>query len=371
MSKSLCRVYALAKTIFSCGFCLLNEKTRSDWKYFFRGKRPEKVLSIEKFVPAKELDELVQLKLGYRYQYGQGVEQSNSQAFNHYLLSARLGNKHAQLTVGWCYQMNIGVDASYEEALKWYRLSLESRGATDAREERVYDVEDAEALFCLACLYDARLGLEIQKRSELTTNLIARQYYTAAAKLGYEAAKDPLKNLCEKIYGQKPTDQQLDALCEENNRKLKYLRSEIVLETESEQSNEQIHLPHPDFIHHYFQDPYTTEFSKLLNPIHPLYILNERMDWKEKEKEFKIFCWEGYKLLPEQMRLVLGFLILEYLSGLSEQQAIQQWLINPYWQYFTGFNSPQHNAPIHVEWLVYFRNLLGQDGKELILQQII
>lgn len=57
---------------------------------------------------------------GLKYWEGDGVEQSNVQAYYYFRKAAELGNEYAMGMVGRCYEENKGVERDYVEALEWY-----------------------------------------------------------------------------------------------------------------------------------------------------------------------------------------------------------------------------------------------------------
>ena len=64
-----------------------------------------------------------QYELGERYKNGIDVEQSDSEAFKCYKVSAELGKAEAQFELGCCYQTGFGIRQNQKEAFKWYEKS--------------------------------------------------------------------------------------------------------------------------------------------------------------------------------------------------------------------------------------------------------
>lgn len=64
--------------------------------------------------------------LGKMYDYGRGVEQSDSQAFNWFKKSADLGDSDSMYEVAVFYHNGQGMDADQEAAFKWYLKSAKS-----------------------------------------------------------------------------------------------------------------------------------------------------------------------------------------------------------------------------------------------------
>ena len=68
-------------------------------------------------------------RLGGMYQYGEGVEQSDTEAVKWYRKGAEAGNDYAMNNLGWMYQNGKGVEQSDTEAVKWYRKGAEAGNA--------------------------------------------------------------------------------------------------------------------------------------------------------------------------------------------------------------------------------------------------
>ena len=50
---------------------------------------------------------------------------------------------------------------------------------------------------------------------------------------------------------------------------------------------------------------------------------------------------------------------------------MEQWIENPYWQWFCGFEVMQHERPIDPSLLSRWRARLGPEKLELLLEQTI
>ena len=78
---------------------------------------------------AQEGDCLAQYNLGYMYQYGRGVEQSNEKAVEWYRKAADQGDAAAQNDLGYMYANGQGVEQSNEKAVEWYRKAADQGDA--------------------------------------------------------------------------------------------------------------------------------------------------------------------------------------------------------------------------------------------------
>jgi IS5 family transposase len=71
------------------------------------------------------------------------------------------------------------------------------------------------------------------------------------------------------------------------------------------------------------------------------------------------------------IRLMVGLCYLQHTFQLSDQEVVERWVENPYWQVFCGFDHLQLKLPIDPSSLVRWRRRIGQDGIERLLQETI
>jgi IS5 family transposase len=108
-----------------------------------------------------------------------------------------------------------------------------------------------------------------------------------------------------------------------------------------------------------------------LNLEHPLVKLSQAMDWDELEREFgKQMSSEGGRpALPT--RLLVGLHYLKSLYDESDESVVAKWVENPYWQYFCGEETFQHEFPCHPTSLPKWRQRVGVEGVEKLLGQVL
>ena len=103
----------------------------------------------------------------------------------------------------------------------------------------------------------------------------------------------------------------------------------------------------------------------MLDSNDPLIALADTINWEQFDESFeKYYSDNGRPAKP--IRLMVGILILKQLKDLSDEEMIEQWKQNPYYQYFCGFNEFQVAYPCHPTDLVYFRKRIGSEGVEKI-----
>ena len=105
----------------------------------------------------------------------------------------------------------------------------------------------------------------------------------------------------------------------------------------------------------------------LLNPKEPLYQLSNKIPWEELEKEFApLYSKKGRPSKP--VRLMVSLLFLKRIYNLGDETVVSSWVHNPYWQYFSGYNTFQWEYPIDPTDLVHFRKRIGVIGIEKIFK---
>ena len=108
-----------------------------------------------------------------------------------------------------------------------------------------------------------------------------------------------------------------------------------------------------------------------LDQKHPLYVLSNRVNWSVFDDAFKIYYSEKMGAPAKPIRLMVSLLILKYLRNLSDENLVEQWSENLYYQYLSGEQHFQPTIPCVPTELVAFRQRIGEAGVELILKESI
>ncbi|MFQ5498022.1 MAG: IS5 family transposase [Nitrosopumilus sp.] len=111
--------------------------------------------------------------------------------------------------------------------------------------------------------------------------------------------------------------------------------------------------------------------SEMLNPKQELYQLAQLINWELFEKEFGKLYALGKGQPPKPIRLIIGLMILQQIFEIADEEMEVVWVQNPYFQFFCGFDYFQWKFPIDPSSLSRWRNRLGVEGAELILQETI
>ena len=69
------------------------------------------------------------------------------------------------------------------------------------------------------------------------------------------------------------------------------------------------------------------------------------------------------------VRLMVALHYLKYASGMSDEAVLDEWLENPYWQYFTGGTYFEHDYPTDQSTMSHWRKRLAKSGAEKMLEE--
>jgi IS5 family transposase len=114
-----------------------------------------------------------------------------------------------------------------------------------------------------------------------------------------------------------------------------------------------------------------TGLADQLDQKHPLYQLAHKINWRVFEDAFKVHYSDKTGKPSKPIRLMVALLILKYVRNLSDENLVEQWSENLYYQYFSGEHHFQPSIPCVATELVAFRKRIGEAGIELILKESI
>ena len=108
-------------------------------------------------------------------------------------------------------------------------------------------------------------------------------------------------------------------------------------------------------------DLFQARFEQLLNLEHPLVVLANQIDWNRFDFALADCLCEDNGAPAKDIRLVVGMLYLKHAFNESDESLVERWVENPYWQYFCGFETMQHEPPLHPTSLTKWRQRIGAD----------
>lgn len=118
-------------------------------------------------------------------------------------------------------------------------------------------------------------------------------------------------------------------------------------------------------------DLFQAQFTQLLNPDHPLILLADRIEWQRFDAVLAN-CYSPDMGAPAKAtRLLVGLHYLKHAFSESDESLLERWVENPYWQYFCGFETMQHEPPLHPTSLTKWRGRVGAEKLNELLQETI
>ena len=108
-------------------------------------------------------------------------------------------------------------------------------------------------------------------------------------------------------------------------------------------------------------DRFRHRLETLIDTRHVLVKLSELIDWERFDTRWgETFCEDGRPAIAT--RLIAGLHYLKHTYRLSDEQVVQRWAENPYWQYFCDESYFQHELPLNPSSLTRWRQRLGDQG---------
>lgn len=119
------------------------------------------------------------------------------------------------------------------------------------------------------------------------------------------------------------------------------------------------------------QDLFRTELVNLIDQRHELVKLATLIDWPAFVEAWgpKFESTTGRPALDT--RLMAALLYLKHAYALSDEDVVERWVENPYWQHFSGQRYFRHELPCDPSSLVRWRQRIGEEGCEWLLEHSI
>jgi transposase, IS5 family len=117
------------------------------------------------------------------------------------------------------------------------------------------------------------------------------------------------------------------------------------------------------------QDLFRSRLDQVINMDHALVKLARTIDWRFLEEKFGAVYADGSGRPPLPTRLMAGLAILKHTYNLSDEVVCEQWIENPYYQYFCGEEFFQHRLPLDRSSMTNWRNRMGEERLQALLQE--
>lgn len=105
---------------------------------------------------------------------------------------------------------------------------------------------------------------------------------------------------------------------------------------------------------------------QFIDMTHELCQVAAQINWDALERDQSdYYCVDnGRTSIP--IRKIVGVILLKRAYDERDESVVDRWKENPYWQYFCGEVTFQHNWPFDPTELVRFRIRMGEQGMERI-----
>ena len=117
------------------------------------------------------------------------------------------------------------------------------------------------------------------------------------------------------------------------------------------------------------QDLFRSRLDQVINMDHTLVKLARTIDWGFLEEKFGAVYADGSGRPPLPTRLMAGLAILKHTYNLSDEVVCEQWIENPYYQYFCGEEFFQHVLVFDRSSLTRWRQRMGEEKLQALLQE--
>jgi IS5 family transposase len=95
------------------------------------------------------------------------------------------------------------------------------------------------------------------------------------------------------------------------------------------------------------------------------------VDWTKFDAAFEPLFDEQTRRPAIPTRVMVGLHYLKHLQGWSDEEVVEQWVENPYWQYLCGSKYFEHRLPIHPTSMTKWRKKIAAAGAEKLLQETL
>jgi IS5 family transposase len=117
-------------------------------------------------------------------------------------------------------------------------------------------------------------------------------------------------------------------------------------------------------------DLFRERLDSIINLEHSLVQMGAVIPWDRFDHAFGGF-FRPVGRAAKPTRLMVGMHYLKHMHDLSDEETVERWVENPYWQHFCGFEFFQHQPPIDPSTMTRWRKRIGPDGMEEVLKATI
>ena len=116
---------------------------------------------------------------------------------------------------------------------------------------------------------------------------------------------------------------------------------------------------------------FNIDLIRIIDMRHPLVRLGDEVNRERLDEIFGATYCENNGRPGSSTRLMVALHYLKYTFNLSDEDTVDGWVENPYWQYFSGNQYFEHRRPIDPTSMTRFRKRIGEAGAEELLKTTI
>jgi IS5 family transposase len=116
---------------------------------------------------------------------------------------------------------------------------------------------------------------------------------------------------------------------------------------------------------------FRVELTNMIDTEHGLVKLAKAVAWDRLEEMFGATYCEDNGRPGVSTRLMVALHYLKYTYNLSDEDVVEGWVENPYWQHFSGMKYFEHTVPIDPSSMTRWRKRVGESGAETLLKETI
>ena len=109
----------------------------------------------------------------------------------------------------------------------------------------------------------------------------------------------------------------------------------------------------------------------LVAPGHELVLLRDAINWKRFEETMRSAYCENNGRPSIPVRMMAGLTFLKYMYAMSDQDVLDNWCENPYWQYFCGGEFFEHEPPTDQSTMSRWRSRLGEKNVQEMISEAL
>lgn len=118
-------------------------------------------------------------------------------------------------------------------------------------------------------------------------------------------------------------------------------------------------------------DLFKVELQRLVDPADALVKLAPQIEWGRLEETFGALYHPSLGAPGVPTRLMIGLHYLKYAHDLSDEETLEGWRQNPYWQFFCGGKWFEHRLPIDASSMTRWRARVEEHNLESLLAELL